>query len=143
LDGPLAAHDRTPDPIVEPLPSPPPPLPTPSAVSPGAQVDLALVDVAPAPRARDLPRYTRRARRAGEQGTVHLSVLIDHHGEVETVRLADGIPGSELNQLAVDTARRWRFSPARKDGVPVRVWKEVRLEFSILAGGTTRVRIED
>jgi len=109
----------------------------------GQLVDLAEVDLAPQARQRDLPRYTRKARRLRQQGVVELSVRVDEHGEVADVELVEGIPESDLNQAAIDIARSWKFSPARKDGEAVQVWKNVALEFAILPNKTTSVSIRD
>jgi TonB family protein len=109
----------------------------------GQLVDLADVDLAPVARQRDLPRYTRKARRLGQQGVIELSVRVDERGEVQDVELVEGIPESDLNQAAIDVARSWKFSPARKNGEAVKVWKDVALEFAILPNKTTSVRIRD
>ena len=57
--------------------------------------------------------------------------------------MLSGIPGSDLNQAAVEVAREWTFSPARKDGQHVQVWKEVAFEFTIRPDRTTSVRIRE
>ena len=46
-------------------------------------------------------------------------------------RLVEEIPGSDLGEAAIEAAGLWQFTPARMDGVPVRVWKNVRVRFAI------------
>ncbi|NVI99640.1 TonB family protein [Myxococcus sp. AM009] len=62
--------------------------------------------------------YPEEARRAGVEGTVTLSITIDHEGKVVAVKLLKG-PGYGLNEAARDAIRRFRFKPAIKAGEPV------------------------
>jgi protein TonB len=101
------------------------------------------VDVSPMARQRDLPRYTRRARRLQQEGLVKLRIEIDSHGDVAEVVLLSGIPDSDLNEAALEVARGWTFSPARKDGRRVSVSKDVEFEFTVRPDRTTSVRIRE
>lgn len=101
--------------------------------------DLADVDVPPRLTSQEMPTYTRRARRKGQEGTVGLNLLIDERGVIVDLRLKETIPDSDLNEAVLDIIRSWRFDPARKAGAPVSVWKPVTIEFSIV-GGQRRVR---
>ena len=160
-DGPPAAGAAEPAPVrqaaVIPAPGAPPPAvappdlsrtfeePSPSepSVRPGQLFDVASVDVTPRPRSRDLPRYTARARRAGEQGTVELRLLIDERGDVADAELVRNDAGAELAEESMSMVRSWTFSPARKDRQPVKVWQDVALEFTILPNRSTSVRIRE
>ncbi|WP_021781410.1 energy transducer TonB [Myxococcus hansupus] len=62
--------------------------------------------------------YPEEARRAGVEGTVTLSIAIDHEGKVSSVKILKG-PGYGLNEAARDAIRRFRFKPAIKGGEPV------------------------
>ncbi|MFP2964437.1 energy transducer TonB, partial [Myxococcus sp. 1LA] len=62
--------------------------------------------------------YPEEARRAGVEGTVTLSIAIDHEGKVTAVKILKG-PGYGLNEAARDAIRRFRFKPAIKGGEPV------------------------
>ncbi|WP_141607775.1 MULTISPECIES: energy transducer TonB [unclassified Myxococcus] len=62
--------------------------------------------------------YPEEARRAGVEGTVTLSITIDHEGKVVAVKILKG-PGYGLNEAARDAIRRFRFKPAIKGGEPV------------------------
>jgi len=106
-------------------------------------VTLDDVDVSPMARQRDLPRYTRRARRLQQEGIVELRIQIDSHGDVVEVVVLSGIPDSDLNQAAAEVARDWTFSPARKDGRRVPVSKEVGFEFTVRPDRTTSVKIRE
>lgn len=105
----------------------------------GKLVEWESLDEAPVPVRRELPRYTRRARKHRVQGDVELSLLVDERGAVQEVRLVQGLSDAELNRSVVDVAGGWFFRPARKSGDPVRVWTPARLEFAI-EDGQTRIR---
>ncbi len=55
--------------------------------------------------------------------TVVASYLIDHRGNVESVRLVRQTPLAQVNKIIQDTIMTWKFTPAVKDGVNVKVWK--------------------
>ena len=101
------------------------------------------VDVSPTARQRDLPRYTRRARRLQQEGVVELRIHIDSHGNVTDVDLLSGIPNSDLNEAALEVTRDWTFSPAHDNGRRVAVWKDVAFEFTVRPDRTTSVRIRE
>ncbi|HKQ63162.1 MAG TPA: energy transducer TonB, partial [Candidatus Polarisedimenticolaceae bacterium] len=103
--------------------------PPPSAVEPGAVVDWDALDVTPVPIARPAPEYPALARQMRQEGTVTLRVLVDETGHVADVELVRGISRSRLNDAAIQAARRWTYTPASKDGVPVKVWKSETVIF--------------
>lgn len=63
------------------------------------------------------------------QGTVvmHLEVGID--GSVRRVELKHSSGHGDLDQAAMQAARRWRFTPALEDGKPVASWISVPVNF--------------
>lgn len=77
------------------------------------------------------PLYPASAIRAGHQGTVLLSVEVLVNGRVGQVRLLQSSGYAILDQSAIREARKWRFKPGTRDGVPVALWKEVPITFQI------------
>jgi protein TonB len=63
-----------------------------------------------------------RARRMGDQGEVLLDVLVAPDGKVSDVRLKQSSGSSLLDRTAIETVRKWRFTPATVDGEPVAEW---------------------
>lgn len=49
-------------------------------------------------------------------------ILIDEKGEVTSVKVLSKVP-SDVKNVAEETLKKWRFKPAVKDGVNVKVWK--------------------
>ena len=61
------------------------------------------------------PVYPKLAREARIQGTVRLQALIDEEGAVERLKLISGHP--LLVKAAMDAVSKWRYLPARSQGV--------------------------
>jgi TonB family protein len=78
------------------------------------------------------PVYPPLAFRNGEEGEVTLYVLISESGEVTNIQIA---PGSStkmgFSQAAAAAVRQWKFSPATKNGVRVKVWKKITITFKL------------
>jgi TonB family protein len=69
----------------------------------------------------DQPGTTRR-------GSVLLDVVLRENGVPKVVRIARSL-GAAFDQEAVRAFEQWRFSPARKDGVPVKVRMSAEVTF--------------
>jgi periplasmic protein TonB len=74
--------------------------------------------------------YTDDARRRGIQGDVLLEIVIRRDGSVGDVRLQRGLDRG-LDQRAIEAVRQWRFSPAKRHGVPVDVIVDASVEFKL------------
>jgi protein TonB len=104
---PLASHVR--------LTPPSPPLP-------GAVHDLERDPDIVKPRriAGKDPVYPEAANRLRFGGVVDVEMVVTERGETADIRVLDGA-GEVLDRAAVEAMRAWRFTPALKDGQPVRV----------------------
>jgi TonB family protein len=76
------------------------------------------------------PTYTDEARRQAIEGDVLLEIVVRRDGSVGNVRVRRTL-GAGLEQRAIDAVRQWRFSPAKKGGVPVDVVVDVAVEFKL------------
>jgi protein TonB len=74
--------------------------------------------------------YTDDARRRGISGEVVLEIVVRRDGTVGDVKILKGLPAG-LNERAISAVREWRFTPARRQGVPVDVIVEVGVEFNL------------
>lgn len=86
------------------------------------------------------PRMTRRgtvpyppmARMQKVEGTVITSVLVSEDGNVMEVRILRGVSRAVgLNEAAQQAMRRSTFQPGSKDGVRVKAWVTVPVEFKL------------
>lgn len=151
---------KTPQPVVQPEPqlvskapenSPAtavePPTPTPAApapeIAPSPQPEVA----PPAPMEEDppvdppnfnadyldnpAPGYPSLSRRLGEEGRVLLRVHVAAGGTAKSVVLHKSSGHSRLDQVALDTVKRWKFVPARQGDKPVEAWVIVPIQFSL------------
>ena len=63
------------------------------------------------------PTFPAVSRRLGEQGKVTLRVLISAQGLPERVELAKSSGFERLDNAAIDTVKRWKFVPGKRNGV--------------------------
>jgi TonB family protein len=78
--------------------------------------------------ARAQPFYPREPHGQGIQGTVKLEVVIERTGSVGDVRVIKSLH-PDLDQAAIASARKWRFTPGTKDGQSVDVIVTMDVEF--------------
>jgi len=146
---PLLAPSKTAEalPVAEPVASPPPaatsqpaepapaaPLPAPAAAPPAAaaprvtitsSVDLTYysahdVDVHPRALREIVPEYPSDADRQRLSGKVRLQLKLEADGRVSDIEIVHADPPEIFNESAIKAFREARFSPAQKNGRPVR-----------------------
>ncbi|MCM2316519.1 MAG: TonB family protein, partial [Thermoanaerobaculia bacterium] len=133
-----------PVPVQQPAPEPPPvaaqppaqPAPTPAQP---AQAQTAKEgDLVPigtpgltAPKLDRLVKvpYPNQARMTRVEGTVTVQVLVSENGTALDVKVLRGVP--QLNEAAIEMARRSTFRPATKDGVRVRSYYNMTIPFKL------------
>ncbi len=76
------------------------------------------------------PKYTDKAVRYREQGTVVLRLQIDEEGRVEDVTVVEGLKYG-LTEQAIRAVKRWRFQPATSGGMPVSAEIDVSVKFGL------------
>jgi len=76
------------------------------------------------------PSYTEAARKAGVTGTVVLKCIFSSSGEVRNIVVMRAL-GFGLTSQAVQTARKIRFTPAGKDGLPVSMYMQLQYNFNL------------
>jgi periplasmic protein TonB len=78
-----------------------------------------------------LPRYPAESRRAGEQGTVMLRVLVSREGAAVRVELERSSGSPHLDAAARETVKAWRFTPARRGAEAIESWLVVPVVFRL------------
>ncbi|GEP53429.1 energy transducer TonB [Reyranella soli] len=143
--------EEPPPPVIPPLqkkPDPKPEQPKPVQRKPPAPVPQAPVDNQPqqaTPRAASAPRtisasqlgflvppnpiYPARSRKAGDQGTVMVRVLIDVAGRPSQVSLQTSSGHPALDESAVSAVRAAQFRPYAEGGMTQAVWVLVPINF--------------
>lgn len=77
------------------------------------------------------PRYPRLSRQLGETGQVVVRVFIDANGVCSQAEIARTSGYPRLDQSALETARRWRYRPGKRAGVPEGMWFDVPIHFFV------------
>jgi TonB family protein len=95
-------------------------------VKEGDIVPLGDVDVPPVAVATPGPNIPAAIRAAmPDSQTLMLTVLINQNGDVETVRMLQKSSNSQLNAILTDLVKTWKYQPAKKNSLRVKVWKTV------------------
>lgn len=154
LDTPEAVQTQTvaPKPMIE-LPAqgpvqvmvdaPPPPAPptvtsegtktvAAPAVAPAASTTLEGGDLSSKVLSAKPPVYPVDARRAHEQGTVKLLVLVGSDGKVSDIKVAASSGSDRLDRAALQAVRRWRWSPTIISGAATVVRGYVTIPFVLV-----------
>jgi hypothetical protein len=114
-------------------PPPPPPAPEPVPAAPAAPVmdpqrvysSLDTDVVPPTPIRQDMPRFQRGAGwNTGGKGVIE--VLINERGRVDNVLVRQGI-NAMFDQMLADSAKRWTYEPASRNGTPVKYRKLIQV----------------
>ncbi|GEM_PF-2628393 len=111
---------REPEPKRVEQPQPKPAPPAPRGESRGAQA-----------KSQPQPVYPSDAREDGVEGTVLLIADIGTDGKVVGTRLDKSSGDRRLDRAAEKAVKQWTYSPALKDGVPVKSSIRVRVEFRL------------
>jgi serine/threonine-protein kinase len=76
-------------------------------------------------------RYPPLAQRMKKDATVTVRVLVDETGRAADVQAAGSSAGFGMDEAALDYARGCAFTPATKNGVPVRMWMDLKVAFNL------------
>ncbi|MGB5341388.1 MAG: TonB family protein [Thermoanaerobaculia bacterium] len=107
-----------------------PPAEESTATQPGDLVEQGPGVIGPQVQSFRPPPYSEMARRVGASGTVRVAVLVDENGQVLEARLVEGMRQKVgLDEQTLAAARRATFRAATKDGVPVKMWHELAVQF--------------
>ncbi len=116
-----------------PPPEPPPPPAVPAAASQVRRGDLVAMGPGVSPPKllrRPTPRFPIMAKRLSKkEAKVVLRVLIDENGKVIKAELSGKEAGFGFDDEAMSAARKSTYQPATKDGVPIKFWHTLAVEF--------------
>ena len=73
------------------------------------------------------PKYPEAARRANREAVVTVEFTVDVDGKATDIKVTEP-KGFGFDEAAIEAIKRWRFTPAKKDGesVPMRVRQRIR-----------------
>jgi serine/threonine-protein kinase len=103
----------------------PTPPPTPVPVVEGQLVEMGEGVTPPVKISGDSAAYPDEARRKKLLGSVLVDLVVDENGRPTDLSVRESA-GPVLDEAVLRAVRTWRFEPARKDGVRVKVRWQVR-----------------
>jgi protein TonB len=78
------------------------------------------------------PRYPPAAKRLNRTAQVDIKVLVDERGRVMDADHIGTKAGFGFDEAALDAAKRAVFQPATKEGVRVKMWTTLRVNFKAM-----------
>ena len=96
----------------------------------GDLVPIGQVDTPPVIKSRVNPKYPPNAFARGIEGNVTVNALISEAGDVVEVVVVQGLEGG-FNDATTKAVKQWKYEPAVKDGVKVKVWKPITVTFKL------------
>ncbi len=106
------------------------PTPIVPPVNEGDLVELSSVTEPPRISRSVDPVYPQTAQRLGVGGSITVNALIDEKGNVIDTGILKGVQDDKgLGRAAETAVKKWKFQPARKNGVAVKVWKSFIIVF--------------
>jgi len=106
--------------------------PEPPKTKEGDLVPLEQVNTPPVLLKTVSPKYPPLALQMKIEGTIQVNALISETGDVINTRVikrSSNVYG--LDKASEEAVRKWKFKPAQKDGVNVKVWKQVSVVFKL------------
>ncbi len=85
----------------------------------------------PEPQNAPQPAYPQVSRELGEKGTVIIKVLLNTDGTVSQAEISKSSGYPRLDNVALEAARKWTFTPAMQRNKPVRVWVSIPFAFTL------------
>ena len=76
------------------------------------------------------PKYPRVSRKRGEKGRVLVKVFINQDGSSEKVEIEQSSGFNRLDQAAMESAKKCRFVPAKRNGKPVKTLATIPYTFT-------------
>ncbi len=91
-------------------------------------------EASPAYKDNPRPRYPKRAKRRGYEGTVVLEVLVDRSGRVKELRILTSSGHQVLDKAALKSVNGWLFEPGMVGDEKVDMWVRVPVRFELRGG---------
>ncbi len=99
---------------------------------PGDQVPLNEVTVQPVKISGNPPAISSslKTKYKGKTMTIPTTIMVDENGDVSRVKILTGNVPSDIKVLIEETLYKWKYSPAQKDNIKVKVWLSLPFKFA-------------
>jgi TonB family protein len=101
----------------------------PEEVEPGSIVDRGKGVTPPALMRQPNVVYPAAAVRLKREASVRMRILVDENGRPTEIAQASPKIGMGFDQAAMRAAKSTRWTPPTKNGVPVKMWVELSVDF--------------
>jgi protein TonB len=124
------------EPLVGPGPGPPSakpraaPTPSPAPLAEGTLVEMDASVTPPVHVSGNAAPYPQKAKKLKLRESVLVEMIVTEKGEPNEIHVLESATAL-LDEAVVKAVRSWRFEPARKDGVKVRVRWQYRQTFQL------------
>jgi protein TonB len=132
IETPVAVDQPPPEVQFEEAVVPPTDVPVPAsanAISGSQQQGAPAQDLKTANRVD--PTYPPASRRAGEQGTVRLKVLVDTNGRPSNVTVSQSSGFPRLDEAAIQAVKKWKFEAATDGTNKIQAYTQVAVTFKL------------
>jgi len=98
----------------------------------GAQVSLNDVTVKPEKISGAPPAVNAslKSKYRGKTMNIVSQILVDENGDVTKIKMVTSNVAADIQAVVEDTLYKWKYSPALKDNVKVKVWLTVAVKFA-------------
>ena len=98
----------------------------------GTQVALNDATVKPVKISGNPPALSSamKTKYKGKTMTVPALILVDENGDVTKIKILTSNVAGDIQSVMEDTLSKWKYSPAMKDNVRVKVWLTVAVKFT-------------
>lgn len=86
------------------------------------------VDERATPKFTPAPSYPEKAKKLAIEGTVKIEFTVGTDGRVQTIDNIDA-PHPSFNKEIRNTLQKWKFTPAKNKGIPVKSRQRIALNF--------------
>jgi len=106
-----------------------------------AAATASLLQDQPEVKKRVEPWYPELLKKAGIEGKVIVNVFIDEQGKVEKTKILESTHEA-FSEAATKAAMQWEFSPAMKEGKPIKAEVTIPFRFKLAEGSDKSKRAE-
>jgi hypothetical protein len=99
----------------------------------GSQVSLNDATVKPVKISGNTPTVNASLKNKyrGKTMSIVTQILVDENGDVTKIKMVTGNVPADIQAVVEDNLSKWKYSPALKDNVKVKVWLTVAVKFSL------------
>ena len=76
------------------------------------------------------PKYPKKESKARHRGAVILELVVDRDGMPRDIKVSRPL-SPEFDEAAIDAVKKWKFSPAARDGKPIATEIKVEVDFRL------------